>query len=114
MESLKIESSKEENHLLIALEGELDASSALLLDNALAEALKDGNKTILIDGARLSYISSAGLGVFMSYLRDFEEQKVEMVIFNLTEKVKKVFEILGLDALLKIVETKETALSLLK
>ena len=79
-------------------------------DEAIKDTLqKKEVKKILFDCTQLNYISSAGLGVFMSYIRDFENKKIKHVIFGLSDKVKSVFEILGLDKLLHIVKTKEEA-----
>lgn len=109
---MQITTQKENNCCIIALNGDLDASSAILLDNELKKALEGMEKKILVDCEQLNYISSAGLGVFMSYLQEIEEKKASLVIYNLSDKVKKVFEILGLDDLLKITKNKEQAIQL--
>ena len=73
--------------------------------------VSNGDPTILIDCAGLNYISSAGLGVFMSYIEDVNTKNIKMALYGLNDKVKNVFEILGLDQLLTIVNTKKEALS---
>lgn len=98
--------------MIIKLEGEVDASSSIHLDKALRKAIEQNFKKILIDCNNLSYISSAGLGVFMSYIQDFQSQNINLVLFGLSDKVKNVFEILGLDQLLKISKNLEDAKSL--
>ena len=70
-------------------------------------SIKSGRKKFLIDCSALEYISSAGLGVFMSYIEDFKKHDINLVIFGLNEKVANVFEILGLDQLLTIKKDKE-------
>lgn len=106
---MKLTNQKENDYYILEIDGDLDASSCIILDNAISEAVSKGEKKIIIDCERLNYISSAGLGVFMSYLQDFENNKISMALFNLSEKVKNVFQILGLDQLIKIVNTKEEA-----
>ena len=103
---------QEEGYDLITVVGDVDASSSIELDNVLEEALASGDKKFLVDCSALEYISSAGLGVFMSYIEEFKKHGVAMVIFGLNEKVRNVFEILGLDQLLTIAETKEEAKTL--
>lgn len=100
----------EENIYIIKVEGDVDAASSIYLDKAVSDALSRGQKRILIDCTLLEYISSAGLGVFMSYIQDFENSDARFVLFGLSERVSGVFEILGLDQLLTIVKTKEEAL----
>jgi anti-sigma B factor antagonist len=107
---LKIESLEENDHMVLKLSGEIDASNSVDLDAAIQEILDKNAKKILVDGSKLDYISSAGLGVFMSYLEEFQEKSVSIVIFGLLEKVYQVFVILGLDKLITIKNTKQDAL----
>ena len=51
-------------------------------------------------------------GDFVIVWEDFENNKISLVLFGLSEKVKNVFQILGLDQLIKIVNNKEEAKSL--
>ena len=94
---------------VLAIVGEIDASSSIDLDLAIAKSLSEGFSKVLIDCSSLEYISSAGLGVFMSYIEEFREKNYTMVIFGLKEKVANTFNILGLDELLTIVPTKADA-----
>ena len=97
---------------IIAVIGEIDASSSIELDLAIAKSVGDGFKKILVDCHALEYISSAGLGVFMSYIEEFRDKKIQMVLFGLKEKVINTFEILGLAELLHIRENKNEAMKL--
>jgi anti-sigma B factor antagonist len=99
----------EDSACIIVINGELDASSSILLDKAIGRAVSQNETNILIDCKNLNYISSAGLGVFMSYLQDFQDKNISLVLYGLNEKVRNVFEILGLDQLLTIVLSKEEA-----
>jgi anti-sigma B factor antagonist len=89
--------------------GEVDASSSINLDNAINDVKSQGHKKIIIDAEEMNYISSAGLGVFMSYIKDFEKENIALVIFGLNEKVFNVFKMLGLDQLLNIKANAEEA-----
>ncbi|MFN3403421.1 MAG: STAS domain-containing protein [Cytophagaceae bacterium] len=111
---MNIFSEKEEDFYIISIEGDLDASSCIILDKAIAEAVAKGENKILVNCINLNYISSAGLGVFMSYIQEFENNNIGLVLFNVSSKVKNVFQILGLDELIKIVADKEEARNLLK
>ena len=105
-----ITTTTEENDHIIMVEGDIDASSSIHLDEALNELANDDSvKFILVDGTQLNYISSAGLGVFMSYIDDFKNQNIKMVIYGLSEKVLNVFQILGLDQLMTLAADKKEA-----
>lgn len=87
---------------IIKVVGEVDASSSIELDTELKKAIEGGDKKIIVDCSNLNYISSAGLGVFMSYIQDIKANEIKMVICGLNDKVHNVFEILGLDQLMQI------------
>jgi anti-sigma B factor antagonist len=106
---MRITTVKENEYYLIAIEGDLDASSSIQLDQAIEEAVSKKETKIIVDCSQLEYISSAGLGVFMSYIQDFQANNISLVLCHLSEKVRNVFQILGLDELIKIVNTKEEA-----
>jgi anti-sigma B factor antagonist len=99
----------EEGIEVIEIKGEVDASSSIELDNAMNEALKSGHSRIMIDCTKLEYISSAGLGVFMSYLEEIKKKNTSLVIYGLHPKVSHVFEILGLNQLFEIRDTRQEA-----
>lgn len=111
---MNINKSKQDSYLVFQLEGDLDASSSILLDKEIKLALEDKSHDLLVDCEKLAYISSAGLGVFMSYIKDLETANMKLVLCSLSPKVYKVFEILGLNNLLKIVESKADAEAVLK
>ncbi len=106
---MQISSVLEDGSYIISIDGDVDASSSIKLDEAIAQAVADGQSDILINCENLNYISSAGLGVFMSYIEELKAKNIRMVLFGLSERVENVFKVLGLDQLLNIVETKDQA-----
>lgn len=104
---------QEDNYDVINVIGDVDASSSIELDNAISLAIRSGRKNFLVDCSALEYISSAGLGVFMSYIEDFKKNDINLIIFGLNDKVANVFEILGLDQLLTIKKDKVEAIAVL-
>jgi anti-anti-sigma factor len=106
---VQIKRLQEDGTDVIAIIGEIDASSSIELDLSIAKSAGEGHKKILIDCHALEYISSAGLGVFMSYIEEFRDSKTVMVLFGMKEKVANTFAILGLADLLHIRETKAEA-----
>ncbi|WP_422360818.1 STAS domain-containing protein [Reichenbachiella sp.] len=97
----------------LSIGGEVDASSSIHLEEGLKNAMASSKK-IIVDLADLEYISSAGLGVFMSIIQDLENEGIQFVIYGMAPKVNEVFEILGLNQLITIKENKEEALEAIK
>ncbi len=94
---------------VLALVGEIDASSSIELDLAIAKSVGEGFTKILVDCSALEYISSAGLGVFMSYIEEFKDRQIKMVLFGMNDRVTNTFSILGLNELLDIGKDKVAA-----
>lgn len=106
---MKITQQATDTTLTLTLDGELDASSSVILDTDLTKPDVLEYQKILIDCQRLNYISSAGLGVFISHLQRLQDASVKLIFYNMQEKVHNVFEILGLDSLMTIVPTQAEA-----
>src|SRR5687767_5052567 len=87
---------------IIKLKGELDASNAVTVDSEILEVINATPRQIWIDATDVSYISSAGLGVFLSHLHVFKQQNINLVFFGLNKKIRNVFTILGLEDLINI------------
>ena len=109
---MKITHEIKENTIIMTLDGELDASSSVLLDEELSDPEIMEYSKILVDCQNLHYISSAGLGVFISHLQRFEDAHIKLIFYNMQDKVRNVFEILGLDLLMTIVTDYEEARSI--
>jgi anti-sigma B factor antagonist len=105
---VEIKNSLDNDIYTIHVIGEVDASSSIYLDESISEATNSYSK-IMVNCEKLDYISSAGLGVFMSYINDMEEKEIKLVIYGLSDKVRHVFQILGLDQLLKITNSEGEA-----
>jgi anti-sigma B factor antagonist len=110
---IHIKKLQEDGIEILVLIGEIDASSSIELDLAIAKSVGEGASRILIDCNSLEYISSAGLGVFMSYIEEFKDKNIKMVLFGMSDKVANTFEILGLNELLKICKDKLQAKKLI-
>ncbi|WP_111670866.1 STAS domain-containing protein [Algoriphagus litoralis] len=106
---LRLEKSTENQSEILSLFGEVDASNSVILDEAIQDLVEGGAQSIIVDGTQLDYISSAGLGVFMSYLEDFNDKGITMKICGLSPKVYEVFKILGLDQLIPIYQDRASA-----
>jgi anti-sigma B factor antagonist len=101
---MKINTHNVDKYQIIAIDGDLDANSALLLDTAISKALEQNKMYIVIDCQHLKYVSSAGLGVFIAYLSEFESKKIYFALMSVQEKIINVLDILGLSKLVNIID----------
>ncbi|MBA2501807.1 MAG: STAS domain-containing protein [Pyrinomonadaceae bacterium] len=83
---------------VISVEGFLDAHTAPEFESAIQSEIDAGRTLIIVDCEKLTYISSAGLGVFMGFIEEVREQDGDIKICGLTPKVRQVFEMLGFES----------------
>ncbi len=97
---MKIIKNQNGGSLTIALEGRLDTSTAPELEQAIKGSL-DGVTELVMDFARLDYISSAGLRVLLSAQKTMSKQG-SMKVIHVNEMVMEVFEVTGFSDILTI------------
>ncbi len=93
---------KEQNGstLKMSLIGRLDTSTAPMLENEIKTAL-DGIADLTLDFDKLEYISSAGLRLVLAMQKQMNKQG-SMVIVNVGQDIKDVFDITGFSDILTI------------
>lgn len=85
--------------LTVAIEGRLDTSTAPELEKELSDL--SGVKELVLDFAKLEYVSSAGLRVLLASQKAMNAQG-KMLIKNVNETIMEVFEITGFADILTI------------
>lgn len=102
--------SREGDISVLSLNGYLDAHTAPQFEKAIQEEFDSGRVRMIVECAGLTYISSAGLGVFMSFIEDVREAGGDIKLCSLVETVYQVFEILGFPALFDILPDRPAAI----
>lgn len=97
---MKINKTESQTELTITLEGRLDTSTAPLLEAELKKSV-DNKSLLVFDFSGVEYISSAGLRVLLAAQKIMNRQG-SMLIKNVNETVKDVFEITGFCDILTI------------
>lgn len=106
---MEIKERPESNAAELQVIGDLDANSSIELDEYLQKIFKKEQYCLFIDCSELRYISSAGLGVFISHLDFLRQRNGRFVFFNMNDLVVETFRILGLDEVMLIADDKENA-----
>ena len=96
---MKIIKNQSGGTLTIALEGRLDTTTAPELEQEIKNL--DGVTELVMDFAKLDYISSAGLRVLLSAQKKMSKQG-SMKVIHANEMVLEVFEVTGFSDILTI------------
>ncbi len=102
MENFEVAREDRSDVSILRLRGFLDAHTAPNFEQAIQELIEENRFKIIVSMSDLNYISSAGLGVFMGFIEEIREKNGDIKLSNMTEKVYKVFDLLGFPALYQI------------
>ena len=97
--------------IVIGVDGQLIVGNRHDLKSKVMEAVDAGDKRFVVDFAQTGYIDSSGLGVLVSLAKRVREVGGDLVLANLNEDLRTLFELTKLDTLFKILPTVEDALS---
>lgn len=81
---------------LIKVAGSLEASTMEKLNNFIKRALSKSLNRIIIDFEKLTYINSSGMSMFIPFIDQIRLNSGEMIFIKTSDKIYKVFELLGL------------------
>ena len=110
MTDFKIAQRQQDSVNVIELKGYLDAHTAPRLEEALQGLVDSRRFNIIVNCRDLSYISSAGLGVFMAFIEDVRKNMGDIKLTNMSPKVFNVFDLLGFPLLYEILGDEKEAL----
>jgi anti-sigma B factor antagonist len=96
---------------VINLKGYLDAHTAPTLENNFTQLIENNKFKIVVNFEDLAYISSAGLGVFMAYVESIRENKGDIKLTSMSDKVYNIFDLLGFPLLYEIYKSEEEAIN---
>ncbi|MBQ7593805.1 MAG: STAS domain-containing protein [Synergistaceae bacterium] len=97
---MQITTEKNDNELIIALEGSLDTLTSRDLENELKTSIND-IESLIIDMEKLDYVSSAGLRVLFKAYKTVSK-KGKMTLKNVKPEVLEVLQVTGFDNVFNI------------
>ena len=90
--------------------GRLDLVASAEFERALIDCIHAGETRLLIDGRELRYVSSSGLGSFVSAAKTLGDRGT-VAFANLNHHVSHVFEMVGFHNIFQVYGTREEALA---
>ena len=99
--SLNITWEFEDGVRVCILNGRIDSRNALLFKQTVVDELEEADRALILDFARLEYISSAGLRVILELAKMYRGSR-SFAICGLSAAVQEVFEISGFGQIIKI------------
>jgi len=110
MENFSVKRSDKDEISVLYIGGFLDAHTAPELEDAIQSLIDADRYKLIVNFQDLSYISSAGLGVFMGYIEHIRNNDGDIKMSNMSPKIFRVFDLLGFPTLYDIVDDEVMAM----
>lgn len=96
---IAIENGKE---TVISLSGQLDTLTSVDLEKEVMPVLKGDSQEVILDGAELTYISSAGLRLLLTLQKGMKAKGGTFRLRNIQKGIMDIFNITGFSSILTI------------
>lgn len=98
---------------VMQIDGRLDATSAPVLENKLAELITAEKKLLVVDFAKVDYLSSAGMRLLLSTTKKIKGMNGKLHFCSISDEVMEIIKMAGFERILHIFPTEEEALNAL-
>lgn len=99
---MKVSFDEGEDKWIFSPSGEIDIYSSQKFKEGILEKFNSKKTDILIDGEKLDYIDSTGLGALIYILKLLKDNDFKIHLMNVKPNIKKLFDITELDKLFLI------------
>lgn len=110
MEEFSIIKKQQDNITILNLNGFLDAHTSVELEKYFEEIISENKYNIVVNFEKLTYISSAGLGVFMAYIESARNHSGDIKLCAMSDKIYNIFDMLGFPILFEIYKEEKSAI----
>lgn len=87
---------------VICLSGQLDTLSSPDLEKEITNILEGNTQNVVLDGRKLTYISSAGLRLLLILQKKMSQKGGTFVLRNIQDSIMEIFKITGFSSFLTI------------
>lgn len=101
---MKLIISNTDGTLTAEFKGRLDTLAATECMPQLAPIRENADKNIVLECKDLEYISSSGLRIFLSILKDVKAKGGSLVLKNVNKDIRNIFSITGFHKLFNIAD----------
>ncbi|MCK4825858.1 STAS domain-containing protein [bacterium] len=108
---MRIKKIKKDGILILELTGEVNIDTASVLRLACEEAYNHGTKKLVLDFAEVTFIDSVGLALMIEMLQWFGQSGGALVLVNVEDKIRYLFELSKIDMLMSTFKCQEDAVA---
>lgn len=107
---INIQIEEDQGVIIVRIEGRMDAASAPVLERKLAEKIEAGKIKLVLDFAKVNYLSSAGMRLLLSTTKKLKSEKGGLHLCSVSEEVMEIIKMAGFERIIQIFPTEQEAL----
>lgn len=108
---MNIQMEEDQGALIVRVEGRMDAVSTPVLERKLAEKIDGGQVKLVLDFAKVDYLSSAGMRLLLSITKKLKGDKGGgLHVCSIGEEVMEIIKMAGFERVIQIFSTEQEAL----
>lgn len=93
---------EKDNQVIASFVGRLDTAAAVETSEAVKPLMELANKEIILDCAKLEYISSSGLRIFLAIRKETASKGSKVIVRSINDDIRQVFVMTGFISLFEI------------
>ena len=106
---VEIKTEKVNDVTIVVLAGEINVSNSSEVRNTFTKLLQNGEKKVLVDFEKVTFIDSSGLAVLIEMIQKLEKVNGQLRLCNVNRKIKGIFEIVKIHKLIKMFDSRNAA-----
>ncbi len=108
---MKIKKIEKDGILILEPTGNVNIKTASALRCACEDAYHHGRKKLVLDFAKVAFIDSVGLALMIEMLQLFRMNGGALVLVNVEDKVKYLFELSKVDMMMSMFKNRDDAVA---
>lgn len=107
---LNLQFEEEQGVTIVRIEGRLDAVESPNLERKLTKAIEEGKKKMVLDFAKVQYLSSAGIRLLLSTTKKLKGAGGALHLCLVGEEVMEIIKMAGFERIIQIYPTEQEAI----
>ena len=108
---MDVATERQNDVLSVLVSGRIDGSNAAAFEETIRTVIEDGDRAVIMDLEKLSYISSAGLRVLLMIAKNLSARDAKLVLCAMSDQIREVMEISGFDKIIPVHPSRAEALA---
>jgi anti-sigma B factor antagonist len=111
---LKMNQREKQGIIILDIQGEIDLYTAPEIKSMIRKLINSGENNVILNFEKVSYIDSSGIGALIWSMDNLKKYQGSLLLINVVNPVKKVFELTKLNFYFEIYDSENEALSKFK